>query len=150
MMEEPSLAIDKGHHLKTTQLHASGPYSGCRIGIGGVKSKENRHIMDWYKTVGPTSQELCTLNFILRNVGPSCCIIVPIHNVSCFFCFLLQQCQSYIPLYFSKRNCFIYLFHCFFLYHAEGLVRWHLGRLTLVLKNLKKYHKRSFCWTVIH
>ena len=36
------------------------------------------------------------------NVGPSCCIMVPIHNVSCFLVFY----PTYIPLYISQREIF--------------------------------------------
>ena len=50
---------------------------GCRFGIGGVKSKETRPIMDWYQNTTRRSYIHLAKNhdFNLLNVGPSCCVL---------------------------------------------------------------------------
>ena len=74
----------------------------CRIGIGGVKSKETRHIMDWYQNttrwsyIQPRSMHFEFLLTKCRSLYQS---------IMCLVSLLLHhQSQSYIPLYFSMRN----------------------------------------------
>ena len=60
----------------------------------------------------------------LLNVGPSCCILVPIHNVSCFLAFYTTNRSNPTSHSISQRE--IFLSTCvsliFFPYHAKGLV----------------------------
>ena len=74
--------------------------------------------MDWCTRIqqdGPRfSQEPCSLNFYLLNVGR---FLVPIHNVSCFIAFYTTNANP-TSHSFSKRNFLSTCFLAFFFYHA--------------------------------
>ena len=103
---------------------------GCRIDIGGVK-QDTLWIGTSIQQEGPTFSKLkYKVHGSWRNVGPSCYILVPIHNVFCFIAFYTTN-VSPTSHSVSQREIFKSTwFPCFFFYHAEGLVRQHLCKLT--------------------